>query len=511
LLYVPGALLLLSCALLAAAGAGAAPRQGARPNVLVILIDDLGWKDTAVYGSTFYETPRIDRLAAGGARFPQFYTAGAICSPTRASLMTGKSPARVHITDWIGGNETGALLPAPYAQQLPLAEVTLGEAFQAAGYETGYIGKWHLGTGPFMPSAQGFAYTRAVNGAGQPGSYFPPYRSRARSDTDVPDLEGPAGDEYLTDRLTTEAVQFLRTPRTRPFLLVLSHYAVHTPIEARKDLTGKYAAKRTGQPAPATPAAQAEGPAAITKLHQDHPAYAAMIESVDASVGRLLDTLDAMEIANDTIVVFVSDNGGLSTLRGTGARMPTSNAPLRAGKGWLYEGGIRAPLIVRWPGQIGAGAAVDTPSISNDVYPTLLELAGLPARPSQHADGVSLAPLLRGGGTLARTALHWHAPHYHGSGSTPAGAIRKGSMKLIEWFEDGSLELYDLAADPGERHNLAADRAKEAAGLRAELARWRERVGARMPGPRPAAAPAPGATAAASARTSPPLPPARRR
>ncbi len=474
-------------AMLAAAmpAATMAPQgRGAQPNVLVILIDDLGWKDTGVYGSPFYETPRIDRLAGGGARFSQFYTAGAICSPTRASLMTGKSPARVHITDWIGGQDTsGTLLPADYERQLPLEEVTVGEAFQAGGYDTGYIGKWHLGTGPFMPSAQGFAWTRAVNGAGQPASFFPPYRSAARPETDVPDLEGAAGGEYLTDRLTAEAVQFLRAPRTRPFFLVLSHYAVHTPIEAPQELIAKYAAKRDRLPGAAAPATLSEG-AGTTRLRQDHTAYAAMVESVDASVGRLLDTLDALAIADNTIVVFVSDNGGLSTLKGSGARMPTSNAPLRAGKGWLYEGGIRSPLIVRWPGRIPAGAVIETPSISNDLYPTLLQLAGLPARPAQHLDGMSVAPLLREGGTLGRTALHWHAPHYHGSGSTPAGAIRKGSMKLIEWFEGGRVELYDLAQDPGERRDLAAERVKEAASLRAELARWREQSGARMPRPR---------------------------
>lgn len=477
---------LLAAALVLGVFVAPAPQvSSAHPNVLVVLIDDLGWKDTAVYGSTFYESPRIDGLAASGARFSHFYTASAVCSPTRASLMTGKAPARVHITDWIGGNDTsGKLLPAAYERQLPLAEVTIGEAFQAGGYDTGYIGKWHLGTGAFMPSAQGFASTRAVNGAGQPASYFPPYSSAARPETNVPDLEGPAAGTYLTDRLTDEAVAFVRTPRTRPFFLVLSHYAVHTPLEATTDLTAKYAAKRDRQPAPGTPATQPEG-AGTTRLHQNHPTYAAMVESMDDSVGRLLDTLDAMTIAGNTIVVFVSDNGGLSTLRGTTGRMPTSNAPLRAGKGWLYEGGIRAPLIVRWPAHVSRGVVIDTPAISNDLYPTLLELAGLDLRPSQHRDGVSLAPLLRGGAAPDRAALHWHAPHYHGSGSTPAGAIRRGPLKLIEWFEDGRAELYDLARDPGEQHDLATERQKDAASLRAELARWRESVGARMPSPRP--------------------------
>jgi arylsulfatase A-like enzyme len=463
----------------------AAQRAGPRPNVLLIVIDDMGWKDTAVYGSAFYETPNIDRLAADGARFSQFYTAGTVCSPTRASLMTGKAPARVHITDWIGGSDdSGRLLPATYEPQLALEELTIGEAFQAGGYDTGYIGKWHLGTGAFMPARQGFAFTRAVNQAGQPGSYFAPFKSASSPDTDVPELGDAAPGDYLTDRLTTEAIGFMRTTRSRPFFLVLSHYAVHTPIQAKSDVTDKYAAKRDRQPATTIPAAQAEGATSMTKMHQDHATYAAMVESVDDSVGQLMRTLDALGVAKNTIVVFTSDNGGLSTLRGTGERMPTSNAPLRAGKGWVYEGGIRAPLIVRWPGMIPRGAVVDMPTISTDLYPTLLQLAGLPSRPRQHVDGLSVAPILRGREGRSRDALYWHFPHYHGSGSAPSGAIRKGSLKLIEWFEDGRVELYDLAQDPGERHDLASERPREAAALRADLARWRVAVGARMPRPR---------------------------
>ena len=454
-----------------------------RPNVVVILIDDMGWKDTGVYGSTFYETPHIDALSAQGARFAQFYTAGSVCSPTRASIMTGKSPARVHITDWIGGDDPGAMIPAPYDSHLPLSEFTIGEAFQAGGYVTGYIGKWHLGDDLAMPSAQGFAFTRAVNHAGQPGSHFAPYRSASMPETNVTDLEGDRTGDYLTDRLTDEALRFVQQPRTQPFFLMLSHYAVHTPLEAKTDVTAKYAAKRDRQAVSqrAEPAAIAEGATAMTKMQQDHATYAAMVESVDESVGRIVHALDSLHLADNTIVVFMSDNGGLSTLLGSAARMPTSNAPLRAGKGWLYEGGIRAPLIIRWPGAIDAGRIITTPTISTDLYPTLLQLAGLPARAAQTLDGVSVAPLLRGERQALTRSLYWHFPHYHGSGSTPSGAMRRGSLKLVEWFETGRVELYDLARDPGEARDLAAKRPQVAASLRTELAAWRTRVGANMP------------------------------
>ena len=249
----------------------------------------------------------------------------------------------------------------------------------------------------------------------------------------------------------------------------------------------RYATKRDRQPVPSGPATVAEGPTAMTKLHQDHPTYAAMIESTDASIGALMQALDSAGLAANTIVVFVSDNGGLSTLLRSADRMPTSNAPLRAGKGWLYEGGIRAPLGVRWPGVIPAGLVIDAATISTDLYPTLLDLAGLPARPSQHVDGVSLAPLLQGGDGEPHPALYWHFPHYHGSGNTPSGAIRKGPLKLIEWFDDDRVELYDLARDPGESRDLASDRPADTARLRAELVQWRLDVGADMPRVRPPA------------------------
>ena len=387
-------------------------------------------------------------------------------------------------------------------QHLPLDEVTPGEAFKEAGYVTAYMGKWHLGDGDYLPDAQGFDITVAVNGAGQPATYFYPYHRENASAQDVPDLDDGTEGEYLTDRLTDEAVDFLHTYAGRPFFLVLSHYAVHTPLQSKEDLTTKYEQRAATLPAPGEPFAPESGRAA-SKQRQDHAAYAGMIESTDDSVGRILDTLDELGLADDTAVVLVSDNGGLSTLPTGRTSMPTSNVPLRAGKGWLYEGGIRAPLIIRWPGVTGApggeGAAtsrgqasegreenaapviVDVPVTSMDLYPTLLDMAGLERRPDQHVDGLSLAPLLRGATSLEREALFWHFPHYHGSGNRPSGAVRVGDLKLVEWFEDGRVELYDLATDPEEAHDLSSADPTEAARLREIIGRWRVNVNAQMP------------------------------
>ncbi len=455
------------------------------PNVVLMIIDDLGWVDTGVYGSAFYETPNIDRLAAQGVRFTQFYTASPVCSPTRASIMTGKHPARLNLTNWIGGEQAGKLLPAEYVRRLPLAEVTVGEAFKDAGYTTGYIGKWHLGAEGYLPESQGFEYTVAVNHAGQPGSYFYPYRSANWPATDVPDLDDGIEGEYLTDRLTNEAVDFLERHRDERFLLVFSHYAVHTPLEAKADMIDKYSAKADDLPPASEPAIRSEGSEVFTKLRQDHPVYAGMVESTDESVGRILDTLEELDLASNTVVVFVSDNGGLSTLHRNQTRMPTSNMPLRAGKGWLYEGGIRAPLIVKWPEGARGGRVESHLATTTDLYPTLLDIAGLSAIPDQHLDGVSLAPLLRGEDEVDRDTLYWHFPHYHGSGNTPTGAIRAGNVKLIEWFEDDRVELYYLTDDLGERTDLAMRSGSEVVELRKRLAEWRNEVGALMPKPNP--------------------------
>ncbi len=455
------------------------------PNFVVILIDDLGWMDTGVYGSTFYETPHIDRLAAEGMRFTQFYTASPVCSPTRASLMAGKHPARLHLTNWIGGGQKGSLLQAEYVRQLPLEETTFGEAFQEAGYVTGYIGKWHLGREGFMPDDQGFDFIKTVNYAGQPGSYFSPYENPNFAITNVPDLENDAEGEYLTDRLTDVAVRLQECDRDRTFLLVLSHYAVHTPLESKDTLTHKYETKAEALPSTDEPAFLPEGTLGTTKQRQDHAVYAGMIESTDESVGRVLETLEALGLADHTVVLFVSDNGGLSTLSGDRAWAPTSNRPLRAGKGLLYEGGIRVPLIIKWPGRTEPGSLNDQPTMSMDLYPTMLEMAGLPLRTNQHRDGVSLTPLLTGNEGLPRDTLFWHFPHYHGSGNRPTGAIRAGDFKLIEWFEDNHVELYNLHDDLGETKNLAAEMPEKADELRTALHAWRHAVDARMPTPNP--------------------------
>ena len=472
--------------LVATACATADPVADALPpvrNVVWIIVDDLGWRDIGAAGSTFYETPNIDRLAAAGMRFTQFDTASGVCSPTRASFMTGKHPARVKITNWIGGGQAGMLLQGEYLSQLPLDEVTPGEAFREAGYNTAYMGKWHLGDGEHLPDAQGFDVTVAVNGAGQPASYFYPYQRENPSAWDVPDLDDGVEGEYLTDRLTDEAVAFLRDHAGSPFFLVLSHYSVHTPLQSKDDLTAKYDAKSERLPANPQPFV-AEGSLAISKTRQDHAVYAGMVESTDDSVGRILDTLDELGIADDTAVVLVSDNGGLSTLPPGRTTMPTSSLPLRAGKGWLYEGGVRAPLIIKWPGVTGGDAAPrtsDAPTTSMDLYPTLLDMAGLPSRPDQHLDGLSLAPLLHGGTALERDALFWHFPHYHGSGNRPSGAVRLGDLKLVEWFEDGRTELYDLSVDPGETTDIALRDPTETARIRGILGRWRVTVDAEMP------------------------------
>jgi arylsulfatase A-like enzyme len=448
-------------------------------NVVLIVIDDLGWMDSGTYGSTFYETPNIDRLASEGVRFTDFYTASSVCSPTRASLMTGKHPARLDLTNWIGGEQSGLLDQAEYIRELPLSEVTVGEAFQAAGYQTGYVGKWHLGGAEFLPDAQGFDYMFAVNEAGQPGAYFPPYENPNYAVTNVPDLDGDPEGTYLTDRLTDVTIDFLTEHQEEPFFFVLSHYAVHTPLQAKPEVTARYAdkAKDLGPVTEADYEAERE---AETKLRQDHPAYAAMIESTDQSVGRILDALDDLELWERTIVMFVSDNGGLSTLMRRSPNQATSNLPLRAGKGWLYEGGIRAPLIVRAPGVPAGGLVSDHPASSTDLYPTLLALAGLPVLPEQHVDGVSLATALTDGAAV-RDTLYWHFPHYHGSGNRPGGAIRAGDLKLVEWFEDGSVELYDLATDLSEDQDLATERPEDTQRLLDRLHVWRDEVGANMP------------------------------
>ncbi|HPC61388.1 MAG TPA: sulfatase [Verrucomicrobiota bacterium] len=464
-------------ALAAAAESGGAgtPPAGTRPNILFILVDDLGYMDIGANNpQTFYETPNIDALAKKGMRFTAGYAACPVCSPTRASILTGKYPQRTGVTDYIGAAQPEKwkrptpLLPAPYQERLALDEITLAEAFKAAGYRTFFAGKWHLGPEGFWPEDQGFEINRGGTDRGGPyggNKYFSPYGNPRLAD-------GPPG-EHLPDRLATETARFIEANRERPFFACLSFYSVHTPLMARPDLQKKYEEKR--QRLGLEPRWGREGQREVRWV-QEHAVYAAMVEAMDQAVGKVLAKLEELGLADRTVVVFTSDNGGLSTSEGH----PTSNLPLRAGKGWLYEGGIREPLIVRAPGVTRPGTVCDTPVTSPDFFPTLLELAGLPPRPGQHVDGVSFVPLLRGA-ELGRGPIFWHYPHYGNQGGAPAGAVREGDWKLIEWYEDDRLELYDLRRDLSEQHDLAAEQPLKVKQMHARLEAWRKSVGARMP------------------------------
>jgi len=461
----------------AASRGSRAGRRGRKPNFVFFLIDDMGWTDLGCYGSTFYETPNIDRLAAQGMRFTNAYAACPVCSPTRASIMTGKYPARLGITQWIGGpNE-----PTPYQHYMPLEEVTVAEALKDAGYATGFVGKWHLSTRDddrrqYYPDRQGFDVNIGGDWSGAPPTYFYPYEKRNRKLETMPP-DGKKG-EYLTDRLTDEAVKFLQAKKDKPFLLYLAHYAVHTPLESKKELADKYEAKAKDLPERTGPHSKDVYGRYKTRMVQDHAVYAGMVQSVDESVGRVLDKLEQLGLDDNTIVFFMSDNGGLSTV---GREGPTCNLPLRAGKGWLYEGGIREPMLIKWPGTVAPGQVCNEPVTSTDFYPTMLEMVELPLRPKQHVDGVSLVPLLRQKGTLRRDAIYWHYPHYHGSGNRPSGAVRAGDYKLIEWYEDSRVELYNLKNDIGEQDDLAAKMPKKTAELCRMLHAWRGQMNARMP------------------------------
>ncbi|MFW6163655.1 MAG: sulfatase [Planctomycetota bacterium] len=443
----------------------AAPAR--KPNLLFILIDDMGWRDVGFMGSTYYETPNIDRLARQGIVFTQAYANGPNCAPTRASLMSGQYSPR-HGVYTVGSAKRGSakrrkLIPVANTTTLRSHIVTLAEALKPAGYVSASMGKWHLGSPPGAgPVAHGFDVNVGGNATGHPrGGYFSPYRN--------PQLpNGPKG-EYLTDRLTEEAVEFIEAHKDRPWFLYLPHYAVHTPIQAKRKLVAKYKKKEPSG-------------------GQGNPEYAAMIESVDQGVGRLLSTLDRLGLADDTVVVFTSDNGGMGGYRECGVLGGeiTSNAPLKGGKGMLYEGGIREPCCVRWPGRIKPGTKCDVPIISLDFYPTLVEVAGARPPTGQPLDGESIVPLLEGKGTLKRDALYWHFPAYLQGGrgtwrTTPGGVIRTGDWKLIEFFEDRRLELYNLAEDIGETTNLADKMPEKVKELHRRLIAWRKRLNAPVP------------------------------
>ncbi len=449
------------------------------PNIIFILIDDLGWMDVSCYGSTFYETPAIDKLANEGVRFTQAYCAHPRCVPSRFSIMSGKYPARYGVP---GKNHN-----------LPDREFTIAEALKKAGYKTFFAGKWHLGKKnrpefPY-PEKQGFDINIGGHSAGAPGSYFFPYkgtrktRSGKTKNVDVPGLETGKKGEYLTDRLTAETIKFIRNHKDEPFLAFLSHYAVHTPFQAKKNLIKKYEQKLAAMPEPAGPAYVKEG-VGETKMRQDNPVYAGMIHSVDESVAQIMQTLEALSLADNTIIIFTSDNGGLSN-RGAkrygGKRdLATSNFPLRAGKGWCYEGGIRIPLIVKWPGVTKPGSESNAVITGPDFYPTILEMTGQPLIPEQHLDGISFATVLARKQKTARRQAFWHSPvgRPRSTGDENCSVIRDGDYKLIDWYDEDKVELYNINDDLKEKHDLSGSLPEKRNELYHKLLDWRKQVGA---------------------------------
>jgi arylsulfatase A len=497
-----------------------AEKQKAPPNIVFFLVDDLGWSDVGCYGSSFHETPNIDQLAKEGVRFNQAYAACHVCSPTRASLLTGKYPARLHLTDWLSGRKNypfQKLKMPTHVQQMPDEEKTLAETFKSHGYSTAIFGKWHLGEEPSGPTSQGFdlQIPRNWNKGWPQSGYHSPFG--------MDGIEGKDGD-YLTDCLTDEALKYIESTKDKPFFLYFSHFAVHDPIQGRKDLVEKYKKKLASMPASKGPAFILEGnpddlhPLSRKKLdelikqkshraykvlpqrtvkikqHQDNVEFAAMVETVDESLGRVLAKLEELGLSDNTIVVFFSDNGGMS---GANFGRPTkivkksqldkafssSNLPLRGAKGWLYEGGIRVPMIVKWPGNGKKGVACEEPVISTDFYPSLLEMAGLPSMPEQHMDGVSFVSALKGK-AFRRNAIYWHFPHYSNHGmQSPGGAIRLGDYKLLEYFENNTVQLFNLKDDLGEQNDLAKKQPKKVRELRDMLHAWRKEVSAQMTTP----------------------------
>lgn len=443
-----------------------------RMNVIFILADDLGWSDLGCYNADLHETPNLDRLAQNNLRFTNAYAAGPVCSPTRASIMTGKCPARLNFTIWREAamqrriEKPNTILSPPLTEtDLSLNEITLAELFQKAGYRTAHIGKWHVGDAEHYPETQGFEVNIGGTVWGAPQTYWYPYRGQRNEDEFryIPHLEFGQKGEYLTDRLTDEALHCIDTFKNEPFFLNMAYHTVHTPIQGKPDYTEYFRGKIKPE------------------MNHQNPGYAAMVRSLDENVGRILDKLDDLHLANRTVVIFFSDNGGY-TQQNQGMTV-TNNAPLRSGKGSLYEGGIRVPLIVRWPGVTPQGAVCHTPVISDDFFPTCREW--LADDNSEIADtvldGISLLPVLHDpDAKLPREELGWHYPHYYPT-TTPVSAIRYRQWKLLEYYEDGRLELYNLEDDLGETQNLANRLPEKTAELHSRLKEWRSRMGAQLP------------------------------
>lgn len=455
----------------------------APPNFLFILVDDLGRQDLSCEGSAFYETPNIDRIASKATRFSNGYSACQVCSPSRAAIQTGKYPARVGITDYIGGttgrnqpdkwNRNTKLLPARYEMEMDLNEITIAEALSEQGYKTFFAGKWHLGHEGHGPADQGYQVNKGGQIAGTPpGGYFPPYNNPA-----LPD--GPQGEE-LPVRLGRETAKFIGDNKDKPFFAMLSFYSVHGPIQCSEKRWKKYQAKaeRMGLIDRDEPRFRLDRLKEVRQV-QDHPVYAGMMEAMDEGVGHALKALDDNGLADNTVVIFTSDNGGVSS----GDGFATSALPLRGGKGRQWEGGVRQPYYIQWPG-VTDGARVDVPVTGTDFYPTILDIAGLPLLPKQHMDGVSLVPVLKGG-TLPDRSLFWHYPHYGNQGGEPSAIHLRDEWKLIHYFEDGRNELYHVGRDIGEQRNLYSEYPEKVESMLKELEAWQKSVGARMPSTNP--------------------------
>ena len=452
-----------------------------QPNIILILVDDLGWMDLSCQGSRYYETPNLDRLAAQGMRFTDAYAACAVCSPTRAAVQTGRYPARLGVTDWIRSRFQGGAIPADKknpsgftggrrkflvprnALWMESEEITIAELLKPAGYVSCHIGKWHLGADDWYPQKQGYDFNYGGCDYGQPPSYFDPFNKPKHRHvmirTGIPHLPGRKPGQYLSDREAEEAVAFIERHKDKPFFLNMDNYAVHTPIQAKAEVTAKYEKK--------------------PKTRQKNAKYAAMVESVDDCVGQIMTALKKHGIAGRTMIIFTSDNGGLLG--------PTNNAPLRSGKGYAYEGGIRVPLLIKWPGVVKPGTTSAEPVTSVDYFPTIAEVTGLDLPEGRDIDGLSLAKHLSSQGKqkLNRDAIYWHFPHYrHNPG--PYSIIREGDWKLIKFYE-GQMELFDLKIDLGETKNLAASMTEKVKELESRLLAHLKSVGAKMPKPNPAA------------------------
>lgn len=453
-----------------------------KPNFIFILMDDMGWRDLSCSGSTFYETPNIDKLCREGMFFSNAYASCPVCSPSRASYLTGKYPARLSLTDWI--DTTGKfhplkvkLIEADYIHHIPKGERTIANALHDAGYATWHVGKWHLGEGEFTP--ENFGFEKNIGGCswGHPhDGYFSPYNIKNLKN-------GPDG-EYLTDRITDEAINLIKSDEERPFFLSLCHYAVHAPIQAKTEDIERF--KRKAHEL------GLDKEKAIFKgeyikrekferyvqrrMIQSDPAYAAMIWNLDQNIGRLVEALKESGKADNTVIFFTSDNGGLSTSEGS----PTCNLPASEGKGWMYEGGVRVPMFAVYPEHISKFSRCDTPITTTDFYPTILDLAGLELENEYHCDGVSIVPLLKGE-SIPKRPIFWHYPHYGNQGGTPGSSVVLGRYKLIEFFEKEKPELYDLSCDFGEKNNIADKMPEKTAELLEVLHKWQNDVGARIP------------------------------